>query len=425
MTPGDDEVDRNPGPGARSCGRRSGCERPRQADMTAKPSSTRSRRTFGTTRSSARSIASASARCGARSPSASSSCSCCCSAAWQHFELLRHGYRSSRCSRSAPTEDEINRHLRLEIETLRSPERIEQLATERLHMVAPAPGDAIVIERVIPAPAAAAVGRRARDSDGTGASRVADTARPTTGARRSSAARRAPPRSCCCGRCAIEARLVYLQVFQLRRARRARRAAAVAHDRRAGQARRDPRSRRPHPRLQRRRRHDLRRSDRDRATPTARGRAVRRARRLHGEGAPGAGRAAVARRGTSRTSAGRCRRIRRGASPRCKLDGIGFMKESKRFYPNKELARARCSATSASTTSVSSGIEATYDKLIRGKPGTVLVQTDARRHAFSRVERPPTAGALARADHRQYLQHVAERELRAGVDERRRRRHRS
>ena len=72
--------------------------------------------------------------------------------AWQHFELLRHGYRLEQMQRERATEEEISRHLRLEIETLRSPERIERLATERLRMVAPAPGDAAVIERVVPTP---------------------------------------------------------------------------------------------------------------------------------------------------------------------------------------------------------------------------------------------------------------------------------
>ena len=69
--------------------------------------------------------------------------------AWQHFELIRHGYRLEEMQRERATEDEINRHLRLEIETLRSPQRIEKLATERLGMVAPAAGDAVVIERMI------------------------------------------------------------------------------------------------------------------------------------------------------------------------------------------------------------------------------------------------------------------------------------
>jgi cell division protein FtsL len=70
--------------------------------------------------------------------------------AWQHFELLRHGYRIEQMQRERSSEEEITRHLRLEIETLRSPARIEKLATGRLQMVAPGPGDAAVIERVIP-----------------------------------------------------------------------------------------------------------------------------------------------------------------------------------------------------------------------------------------------------------------------------------
>ena len=73
--------------------------------------------------------------------------------AWQHFELLRHGYRLEQMGRDRAAEAEINRHLRLEIETLRSPERIERLAIDRLRMVAPGPGEASVIERVVPASA--------------------------------------------------------------------------------------------------------------------------------------------------------------------------------------------------------------------------------------------------------------------------------
>jgi cell division protein FtsL len=72
--------------------------------------------------------------------------------AWQHFELLRHGYRLEQMQRERAAEEEIRRHLRLEIETLRSPARIERLATRRLHMVAPGPDDAAVIERVLPSP---------------------------------------------------------------------------------------------------------------------------------------------------------------------------------------------------------------------------------------------------------------------------------
>ena len=70
--------------------------------------------------------------------------------AYQHFELLRHGYRLEQMQKERAAEAEINRHLRLEIETLRSPGRIEQLAREQLGMVSPGPGDAVVIERVLP-----------------------------------------------------------------------------------------------------------------------------------------------------------------------------------------------------------------------------------------------------------------------------------
>jgi cell division protein FtsI (penicillin-binding protein 3) len=96
------------------------------------------------------------------------------------------------------------------------------------------------------------------------------------------------------------------------------------------------------------------------------------------------------------------------------LDGIGFIKESKRTYPNSDLASHVLGYVGIDNVGLS-GIEATYDTFVRGRAGTVLVQTDARRAAFSRVERPPTAGASLELTIDEYLQHVAERELRAGV----------
>jgi cell division protein FtsL len=71
--------------------------------------------------------------------------------AWQHFELLRHGYQIEEMQRLKATEEETGRRLRLEIETLKAPKRIEALATEKLHLVAPSRDDAIVLERVVPA----------------------------------------------------------------------------------------------------------------------------------------------------------------------------------------------------------------------------------------------------------------------------------
>jgi cell division protein FtsL len=71
--------------------------------------------------------------------------------AWQHFELLRHGYEIEQLERERASEEEIGRQLRLEVETLQSPSRIERLATKQLHLVAPSSEEAIVIERVLPA----------------------------------------------------------------------------------------------------------------------------------------------------------------------------------------------------------------------------------------------------------------------------------
>jgi len=71
--------------------------------------------------------------------------------AWQHFELVRYGYRLEELQNERAAEEEINRHLRLEVETLRAPARIERLAIRRLGMVAPGPDNALVIERVVPA----------------------------------------------------------------------------------------------------------------------------------------------------------------------------------------------------------------------------------------------------------------------------------
>src|SRR4029453_19241577 len=84
--------------------------------------------------------------------------------AWQRIELLQHGYRLEQMEKARADEVEINRHLRLEIETLKSPQRIESLATNRLHLVTPATGAATIIERVVPAdPPLASVVARARE----------------------------------------------------------------------------------------------------------------------------------------------------------------------------------------------------------------------------------------------------------------------
>ena len=101
------------------------------------------------------------------------------------------------------------------------------------------------------------------------------------------------------------------------------------------------------------------------------------------------------------------------------LKGVGFIKESRRYYPKKELAAHVLGYVGLDNTGLA-GLESTYDPQVRGREGKILVQTDARRHALnSRVDRPATEGAALELTIDQNLQYIAERELRVGVEENR------
>ena len=81
---------------------------------------------------------------------------------WQHFQLLQHGYRVEQMERARKQEMEINRHLRLQIQTLRAPQRIAAIATSQLRMVEPTSAEAVVLERAVPVepPSKSVVARR-------------------------------------------------------------------------------------------------------------------------------------------------------------------------------------------------------------------------------------------------------------------------
>ena len=98
------------------------------------------------------------------------------------------------------------------------------------------------------------------------------------------------------------------------------------------------------------------------------------------------------------------------------LKGIGFLKQNRRFYPNRELAAHLIGYVGIDNQGLH-GLESSYDKEISGRPGRVLMQTDARNRAFSRVERPPTAGVTLELTIDKYIQYIAERELRVAVRE--------
>ena len=115
--------------------------------------------------------------------------------------------------------------------------------------------------------------------------------------------------------------------------------------------------------------------------------------------------------------------VRRRVSPEIaarvaalKLAGVGLREETKRFYPKKELAAHVLGFVNTESAGLG-GIEAAFNKYISGIDGRSLVQVDSKgRSVQSRVARPSTPGATIELTIDQYVQHIAERELAAGVE---------
>ncbi len=96
------------------------------------------------------------------------------------------------------------------------------------------------------------------------------------------------------------------------------------------------------------------------------------------------------------------------------LDGIGFLKENRRYYPNGRLAAHLLGHAGVDNQGLH-GLESLYEETLAGEPGRTLVQRDAQQQAFGRAERRPTAGVSLELSIDSFIQHVAERELRAAV----------
>jgi len=73
------------------------------------------------------------------------------------------------------------------------------------------------------------------------------------------------------------------------------------------------------------------------------------------------------------------------------LQGIHFQKESKRFYPKRELAAQVLGYVGTDDDGLS-GIERQYNERLQGKPGKMLISVDARKKWFGRIEKEPEPG---------------------------------
>ena len=96
------------------------------------------------------------------------------------------------------------------------------------------------------------------------------------------------------------------------------------------------------------------------------------------------------------------------------LRGIYFQKESKRFYPKRELAAQALGYVGLDDEGLG-GIERSYDAKLRGAPGKMLISLDARRRWFGRVEREPQPGQSLVLTLDEKIQYIAERELEAAM----------
>jgi cell division protein FtsI/penicillin-binding protein 2 len=99
-----------------------------------------------------------------------------------------------------------------------------------------------------------------------------------------------------------------------------------------------------------------------------------------------------------------------------KIDGIQLEDESLRSYPMGDLASHVLGFVGTDNTGLG-GLEGTYNRLIAGQPGKMLVEWDAKHHWIqSNVEREPVQGATLELTIDAPLQHIAERELAAGIE---------
>ncbi len=98
------------------------------------------------------------------------------------------------------------------------------------------------------------------------------------------------------------------------------------------------------------------------------------------------------------------------------LEGIGFLTENRRYYPQRELAANVLGYVGLDNTGMS-GIEYSFEDEIKGRAAKVVIRTDARRRALGHTEKPSTDGDTVVLTLDESIQHVAERELERAVDE--------
>jgi cell division protein FtsI (penicillin-binding protein 3) len=98
-----------------------------------------------------------------------------------------------------------------------------------------------------------------------------------------------------------------------------------------------------------------------------------------------------------------------------RIAGIGFLKESRRFYPKRTLA-AHVIGSVGMDDEGQSGLEFAYDRQVRGEPGLATILKNGHGQGFHmQVDQEPTGGASLVLTLDEVLQHLAERELESAL----------
>jgi cell division protein FtsI (penicillin-binding protein 3) len=98
------------------------------------------------------------------------------------------------------------------------------------------------------------------------------------------------------------------------------------------------------------------------------------------------------------------------------LRGIYFQKESKRFYPKRDLAAQVLGYVGMDDAGLS-GIERTYEDKLQGEPGEMLIRVDARKKWFGSVEKQPEPGENVVLTIDEQIQYIADRELATAMEQ--------
>ena len=101
-----------------------------------------------------------------------------------------------------------------------------------------------------------------------------------------------------------------------------------------------------------------------------------------------------------------------------KLEGVGLLAENRRVFPNGRLASHVLGTVTLANDSEAGleGIEKVYDRHLAGQPGELFIQKDGKSNVLTTsILNPPQSGQTLILNIDNQIQHIAERELLAGI----------